>query len=196
MWRKEQPKVCALGSEALPWLEYLHEAAAADPGCAEGGPRHPGHATATAAWAALPGVTPGPPTFPGGGGGVRPEVAQDAAFKNLVEPLPRVSSFQPAVGSMALKGIGPRPTAPVRASAGCGQQEPGRRGRLDWGCALPAWSHLGWEPPLLPVCHSGCIPEHGAGRRVTHPACRGTFGGLRKAVRDRFALQGGTGDFP
>ena len=26
--------------------------------------------------------------------------------------------------------------------------------------------------------------------------CRGTFGGLRKAVRDRFALQGGTGDFP
>ena len=27
------------------------------------------------------------------------------------------------------------------------------------------------------------------------PACRGTFGGLRKAVRDRFALQGGTGDF-
>lgn len=58
------PKVCALGSEALPWLEYLHEAAAADPGCAEGGPRHPGHATATAAWAALPGVTPGPPTFP------------------------------------------------------------------------------------------------------------------------------------
>lgn len=98
---------------------------------------------------------------------MRPEVAQDAAFKNLVEPLPRVSSFQPAVGSMALKGIGPRPTAPVRASAGCGQQEPGRRGRLDWGCALPAWSRLGWEPPLLPVCHSGCIPEHGAGRRVT-----------------------------
>ena len=28
------------------------------------------------------------------------------------------------------------------------------------------------------------------------PACRGTFGGGRKAVRDRFALQGGTGDFP
>ena len=28
------------------------------------------------------------------------------------------------------------------------------------------------------------------------PACRGTFGGRRKAVRDRFALQGGTGDFP
>ena len=28
------------------------------------------------------------------------------------------------------------------------------------------------------------------------PACPGTFGGRRKAVRDRFALQGGTGDFP
>ena len=25
---------------------------------------------------------------------------------------------------------------------------------------------------------------------------RGTFGGRRKAVRDRLALQGGTGDFP
>ena len=29
-----------------------------------------------------------------------------------------------------------------------------------------------------------------------YPACRGTFGGRRKAVRDRLALQGGTGDFP
>ena len=29
-----------------------------------------------------------------------------------------------------------------------------------------------------------------------NPACRGTFGGRRKAVRDRLALQGGTGDFP
>ena len=29
-----------------------------------------------------------------------------------------------------------------------------------------------------------------------NPACRGTFGGRRKAVRDRFALQGRTGDFP
>ena len=27
------------------------------------------------------------------------------------------------------------------------------------------------------------------------PGCRGTYGGHRKAVRDRFALQGGTGDF-
>ena len=26
-----------------------------------------------------------------------------------------------------------------------------------------------------------------------NPACRGTFGGRRKAVRDRLALQGGTG---
>ena len=29
-----------------------------------------------------------------------------------------------------------------------------------------------------------------------NPACRGTFGGRRKAARDRLALQGGTGDFP
>ena len=28
------------------------------------------------------------------------------------------------------------------------------------------------------------------------PVCRGTFGGRRKAVKDRIALQGGTGDFP
>ena len=31
---------------------------------------------------------------------------------------------------------------------------------------------------------------------LRNPACRGTFGGRRKAVRDRLALQGGTGDFP
>ena len=29
-----------------------------------------------------------------------------------------------------------------------------------------------------------------------NPVCRGTLGGRWKAVRDRFALQGGTGDFP
>ena len=29
-----------------------------------------------------------------------------------------------------------------------------------------------------------------------NPACRGTLGRRRKDVRDRFALQGGTGDFP
>ena len=28
------------------------------------------------------------------------------------------------------------------------------------------------------------------------PGVSGDFGGLRKALRDRFALQGGTGDFP
>ena len=33
-------------------------------------------------------------------------------------------------------------------------------------------------------------------REAWHPACRATFGGRRKAVRDRLALQGGTGDFP
>ena len=31
---------------------------------------------------------------------------------------------------------------------------------------------------------------------AVNPACRGTSGGRRKAVRDRLALQGGTGDFP
>ena len=31
---------------------------------------------------------------------------------------------------------------------------------------------------------------------LKYSGCRGTFGGRRKAVRDRFALQGGTGDFP
>ena len=35
-----------------------------------------------------------------------------------------------------------------------------------------------------------------AGRPRGNPACRGTFGGRRKAVRDRLALQGGTGGFP
>ena len=33
---------------------------------------------------------------------------------------------------------------------------------------------------------------HGVAKSQT----RGTFGGRRKAVRDRLALQGGTGDFP
>ena len=31
---------------------------------------------------------------------------------------------------------------------------------------------------------------------ITSWQIRGTFGGRRKAVRDRLALQGGTGDFP
>ena len=34
------------------------------------------------------------------------------------------------------------------------------------------------------------------GTLILKVACRGTFGGRRKAVRDRLALQGGTGDFP
>ena len=43
-----------------------------------------------------------------------------------------------------------------------------------------------WENPKLPSL-----------LYITgNPACRGTFGGRRKAVRDRLALQGGTGDFP
>ena len=31
---------------------------------------------------------------------------------------------------------------------------------------------------------------------LKEPGVSGNFGGRRKAVRDRFALQGGTGDFP
>ena len=41
-------------------------------------------------------------------------------------------------------------------------------------------------------CQAGLLPSSPRG----NPACRGTFGGRRKAVRDRLALQGGTGDFP
>ena len=39
-------------------------------------------------------------------------------------------------------------------------------------------------------------PSHPLSSPSPPPACRGTFGGRRKAVRDRLALQGGTGDFP
>ena len=46
---------------------------------------------------------------------------------------------------------------------------------------------------LLPVLLSILGKWAGGQER---PACRGTFGGRRKAVRDRFALQGGTGHFP
>ena len=35
-----------------------------------------------------------------------------------------------------------------------------------------------------------------AARSSSRKLCRGTFGGRRKAVRDRLALQGGTEDFP
>ena len=48
-----------------------------------------------------------------------------------------------------------------------------------------SWLQRAWRAAFL---------KHVQGR---HPgACRGTFGGRRKAVRDRLALQGGTGDFP
>ena len=43
--------------------------------------------------------------------------------------------------------------------------------------------------------HISCISALASGF-FGNPACRGTFGGRRKAVRDRLALQGGTGDFP
>ena len=46
------------------------------------------------------------------------------------------------------------------------------------------------RPEQRHSCHLVCESPRG------NPACRGTFGGRRKAVRDRLALQGGTGDFP
>ena len=45
-----------------------------------------------------------------------------------------------------------------------------------------------WPPGSQASC--------GVGSPRGNPACRGAFGGRRKAVRDRLALQGGTGDFP
>ena len=51
-------------------------------------------------------------------------------------------------------------------------------------------NHLILYRPLL------LLPSIFPSIRVFSPACRGTFGGRRKAVRERFALQGGTGDFP
>ena len=50
-------------------------------------------------------------------------------------------------------------------------------------------STTGTNPPPTASGISTCAPRG-------NPACRGTFGGRRKAVRDRLALQGGTGDFP
>ena len=56
--------------------------------------------------------------------------------------------------------------------------------------------HQGW---LLGIAASlgTCLLTGMRLRRAPRgtPACRGTFGGPRKAVRDRFALQGGTEDF-
>ena len=46
------------------------------------------------------------------------------------------------------------------------------------------------ESEVAQLCLTLCDPTRG------NPACRGTFGGRRKAVWDRLALQGGTGDFP
>ena len=37
---------------------------------------------------------------------------------------------------------------------------------------------------------SSCVGPGKSSQRAGNPACRGTFGGRRKAVRDRFALQG------
>ena len=50
-----------------------------------------------------------------------------------------------------------------------------------WNPRVFADDARGWQCPFV-LC--------------LHPQGRGTFGGRRKAVRDRLALQGGTGDFP
>ena len=65
-----------------------------------------------------------------------------------------------------------------------------------------SWSALEMNPMPGHLFEGNPVGE-GTKRRGTDtptppgtPACRGTLGGRRKAVRDRFALQGGTGDFP
>ena len=57
----------------------------------------------------------------------------------------------------------------------------------------PAWSGRGSRPSRR-TSGKRCRDPRCSPRG--NPACRGTFGGRRKAVRDRLALQGGTGDFP
>ena len=109
------------------------------------------------------------------GGGVRPEVTQDAAFKNLVEPLPQCLVL-PACGwldgleglwaqadsSRAGKGLGPA------WAAGAWESRAPGPGPL-CACLVPSWA----EPPLLSVHHSGCIPGHRAasGSPRTHWQC-------------------------
>ena len=98
---------------------------------------------------------------------------------------------------------------------------PGNRGRLACGTTHVARVEFPREAGLILRCagkagnpfqttqgnHLSCRDQEG--RRDSEeavpgpsvfpsgePACRGTLGGRMKAVRDRFALQGGTGDFP
>ena len=90
------------------------------------------------------------------------------------------------------------------------------RGRQDWLLPPAAWPSSFIRPVLTemkecpPPNPSLTSPRHLAQSKALrygslvelnssprgNPACRGTFGGRRKAVRDRLALQGGTGDFP
>ena len=69
-------------------------------------------------------------------------------------------------------------------------------------CSLPVSSVPGDSPgkTIGMGCHAllqGIFPTQGLkpSPRGTL-SCRGTFGCRGKAVRERFALQGGTGDFP
>ena len=78
---------------------------------------------------------------------------------------------------------GPQPLSSLRR-AGNWASRPGRR-----GIASPVAIRRGEGAQRKRCRDPRCSP------RGT-PACRGTFGGRRKAVRDRLALQGGTGDFP
>ena len=55
------------------------------------------------------------------------------------------------------------------------------------------------RPLLLPSVFPSRAEEAVSGHSVLpsrEPGVSGAFGGRRKAVRDRFAPQGGTGDFP
>ena len=109
-----------------------------------------------------------------GVGGVRPEVTQDAAFKNLVEPLPQCLVL-PACGWP--DGLEGRWAQADSSRAGkCpgrrGQQEPGRVGRLAWGRSVPAWSRLGRS---LLCCLSITVDvSRGTGLPQGHPGPTGS----------------------
>ena len=73
--------------------------------------------------------------------------------------------------------------------------------RMEFYPLDPAMTYLSFWPPGWTEMRPGGLQGKALAPRTRlanpgNPACRGTFGGRRKAVRDRFALQGGTGDFP
>ena len=75
----------------------------------------------------------------------------------------------------------------ARTSLLADHHSPGEKGSPWGGWALHLWLSvsLGSASDHLATC----LLDFGLD-------LRGTFGGRRKAVRDLFALQGGTGDFP